>query len=130
LGNGSVVRFGEQLSQEVNEHGDFAGLTAGRGSHGADRNSGWLKIAQDSPYGSGAYVGREKPVRRLGDAEASKHRGALLFAIIAAKRCRRLIGYLSGAAGEDPGPRAVLRDKSHAVVVVEITEARGLSFAF
>src|SRR6202043_3304076 len=28
-GNGSVVRFGEQLSQKVDEYGDFAGLTAG-----------------------------------------------------------------------------------------------------
>src|SRR6202030_194236 len=32
LGNRSVIRFGEQLSQKVNKHGDFAGLTAGRGS--------------------------------------------------------------------------------------------------
>jgi hypothetical protein len=39
LGNGSVVRFGEQLSQKVNKHGNSAGLTAGRGSHGADRLS-------------------------------------------------------------------------------------------
>src|SRR5580693_1601789 len=69
-GNRSVIRFGEQLSQEVNKHGDFAGLTAGRGSHGADRNSSRLTIAQDSPHGSGAYVGRKKPVWRLGDAEA------------------------------------------------------------
>jgi hypothetical protein len=76
LGNRSVVRFGEQLSQKVNKHGDFAGLTAGRGSHGADRNSGRLTIAQDSPHGSGAYVGRKKPVWRLGDTEAGKDRGA------------------------------------------------------
>src|SRR6202045_2364682 len=108
LGNGSVVRFGEQLSQKVNKHGDFAGLTAGRGSHGADRNSGRLMIAQDSPHGSGAYVGRERPVRRLGDAEAGKDRGAKLFAIIAAEGRRNLIGYQSGAGGEGPGPRAVL----------------------
>src|SRR6202035_982132 len=108
LGNGSVVRFGEQLSQKVNKHGDFAGLTAGRGSHGADRNSGRLTIAQDSPHGSGAYVGRKKPVRRLGDAEAGKDRGAKLFAIIAAEGRRNLIGYQSGADGEGPGPRAVL----------------------
>src|SRR5580700_3346896 len=108
LGNRSVVRFGEQLSQKVNKHGDFAGLTAGRGSHGADRNSGRLTIAQDSPHGSGAYVGREKPVRRLGDTEARKDRGALFFAIIAAKRCRRLIGYDPGAASEGPGARSVL----------------------
>src|ERR1700733_13926471 len=108
LGNGSVVRFGEQLSQKVNKHGDFAGLTAGRGSHGADRNSGRLTIAQDSPHGSGAYIGREKPVRRLGDAEAGKDRGALLFAVIAAKRCRRLIRYHPGAAGEGPGSRSTL----------------------
>src|SRR5580692_2634319 len=60
LGNRSVVRFGEQLSQKVNKHGDLAGLTAGHGSHGADRNSGRLTIAQDSPHGSGAYVGRKK----------------------------------------------------------------------
>src|SRR4029077_16859899 len=87
LGNSSVVRFGEQLSQKVNKHGDFARLTAGRGSHGADRNSGRLTIAQDSPHGSGAYVGRKKPIWRLSDTEAGKDRGALLFAIIAAKRC-------------------------------------------
>src|SRR5229473_6608526 len=111
LGNGSVVRFGEQLSQKVNKHGDFAGLTAGRGSHGADRNSGRLTIAQDSPHGSGAYVGRKKPVWRLGDTEAGKDRGALLFAIIAAKRCRRLIGYHPGAAREGPGARSILWDK-------------------
>jgi len=43
-----------------------------------------LTIAQDSPHGSGAYVGRKKPVRRLGDTEAGKDRGAKLFAIIAA----------------------------------------------
>src|SRR6202030_2538088 len=108
LGNASVVRFGEQLSQKVNKHGDFAGLTAGRGSHGADRNSGRLTIAQDSPHGSGAYVGRKKPVWRLGDTEAGKNRGALLFAIIAAKRRRRLIGYHPRAAGEGPGPRTFL----------------------
>src|ERR1700747_2939420 len=108
LGNRSVVRFGEQLSQKVNEHGDFAGLTAGRGSHGADRNSGRLTIAQDSPDRSGAYVGRKKPVRRLGDTEAGKNRGAELFAIIAAKRCRNLIGYQSGAGGEGPGSRSIL----------------------
>src|SRR5579864_67136 len=108
LGNGSVGRFGEQLSQKVNKHGDFAGLTAGRGSHGADRNSGRLTIAQDSPHGSGAYVGRKKPIWRLGDTEAGKDRGALLFAIIAAKRCRRLIGYHPGAASEGPGARSVL----------------------
>src|ERR1700722_13257300 len=107
-GNRSVVRFGEQLSQKVNKHGDFAGLTAGRGSHGADRNLGRLTIAQDSPHGSGAYVGRKKPVRRLGDTEAGKDRGAELFAIIAAKRCRRLIGYHPRAAGEGPGPRTIL----------------------
>src|ERR1700732_1309928 len=70
LRNRSVVRFGEQLSQKVNKHGDFAGLTAGRGSHGADRNSGRLTIAQDSPHGSGAYVCRKKSARRLGDTEA------------------------------------------------------------
>src|SRR6476646_5179504 len=75
LGNGSVVRFGEQLSQKVNKHGDFAGLTAGRGSHGADRNSGRLTIAKDSPHGSGAYIGRKKPVGRLRDTEAGKDRG-------------------------------------------------------
>src|SRR6201988_3750646 len=108
LGNRSVVRFGEQLSQKVNKHGDFAGLTAGRGSHGADWNSGRLTIAQDSPHGSGAYVGRKKPVWRLGDAEAGKDRGALLFAIIAAKGCRRLIGYDPSAAGEGPRPRTIL----------------------
>src|ERR1700731_5124855 len=108
LGNGSVVRFGEQLSQKVNKHGDFAGLTGGRGSHGADRNSGRLMIAQDSPHGSGAYVGRERPVRRLGDAEAGKDRGAEIFAIIAAKRPRPLIGYHPGAAGEGPGSRSTL----------------------
>src|SRR6201985_4037359 len=106
LRNGSVVRFGEQLGQKVNKDGDFAGLTAGRGSHGADRNSGRLTIAQDSPNGSGAYVGRKKPVRRLGDTEAGKDRCAELFAIIAAKRCRRLIGYHSGAASEGPGSAA------------------------
>src|SRR6201997_2533047 len=98
LGNGSVVRFGEQLSQKVNKHGDFAWLTAGRGSHGADRNSGRLTIAKDSPYGSGAYVGRKKPVGRLGDTEAGKDRGALFFAVIAAKLGRRLIGYDPSAA--------------------------------
>src|SRR5580700_4912204 len=87
LGNRSVVRFGEQLGQKVNKDGHFAGLTAGRGSHGADRNSGRLMIAQDSPHGSGAYIGRKKPVRRLRDTEAGKDRGALLFAIVAAKRC-------------------------------------------
>ena len=32
----------------------------------------------------------------------------LLFAIIAAKRCRRLIGYHPGAASEGPGARSVL----------------------
>src|SRR6201998_4236110 len=107
LGNRSVVRFGEQLSQKVNKHGDFAGQTAGRGSHGTDRNSGRLTIAQDAPYGSGAYVGRKKPVWRLGNTEAGKDRGALLFAIIAAKRCRRLIRYHPRAAGEGPGARSV-----------------------
>src|SRR5258708_19635549 len=108
LGNGSVVRFGEQPSQKVNKHGDFAGLTAGRGSHGADRNSGRLTIAQDSPHGSGAYVGRKKPVWRLGDTEAGKDRGALPFAIIAAKRCPRLIRYHPRAAGERPRPPTIL----------------------
>src|SRR6202048_818067 len=107
-GNGSVVRFGEQLSQTVNKHGAFAGLTAGRGSHGADRNSGRLTIAQDSTHGSGAYVGRKKPVRRLGDTGGGKDRRAELFAIIAAKRCRRLIGDHPGAAGEGPGSRSIL----------------------
>src|SRR6201997_5415385 len=107
-GNRSVVRFGEQLSQEVNKHGDFAGLTAGRGSHGADRKFARLMIAQDSPHGPGAYVGRKKPVRRLGDAKAGKDRGAKLFAIIAAEGRRNLMGYQSGAGGEGPGPRAVL----------------------
>src|ERR1700731_956498 len=110
LGNGSVVRFGEQLSQKVYKHGDFAGLTAGRGSHGADRNLGRLMIAQDSPHGSGAYVGREKPVGRLGDAEAGKDGGAELFAIIAAEGGRDLIRYRPGAASEDPGSRSILRD--------------------
>src|SRR3984893_10109681 len=107
LGNRSGFLVSEQLSQKVNKHGDFAGLTAGRGSHGADRNSGRLTIAQDSPHGSGAYVGRKKPVWRLGDTEAGKDRGALLFAIVAAKRCRRLIGYHPRAAGEGPGPRTI-----------------------
>ena len=60
LGNGSVARFGEQLGQKVNKDGDFAGLTAGRGSHGANRKFARLMIAQDSPHGSGAYVGRKK----------------------------------------------------------------------
>src|SRR6202008_590747 len=108
LGNRSVVRFGEQLSQKVNKHSDLAGLTAGRGSHGTDRNSGRLTIAQDSPHGSGAYVGRKKPVRRLGDTEAGKDRGALLFAVIAANRGRRLIGYDPSAASEGPGSRSIL----------------------
>src|SRR5580704_4730245 len=108
LGNRSVVRFGEQLGQKVNKHGDFAGLTARRRSHGADRKFARLMIAQDSPHGSGAYVGRKKPVRRLGDTEAGKDRGALLFAIIAAEGRCNLIGYRSGASGEGPGPRAVL----------------------
>src|ERR1700726_3663717 len=103
LGNRSVVRFGEQLGQKVNKHGDFAGLTARRRSHGADRKFARLMIAQDSPHGSGAYVGRKKPVRRLGDTEAGKDRGALLFAIIAAERGRCLIGYHPGAASEGPG---------------------------
>src|SRR4029077_1200590 len=130
MGNRSVVRFGEQLGQKVNKHGDFAGLTAGRGSHGADRNSGRLTIAQDSPHGSAAYVGRKKPVGRLGDTEAGKDRGALLFAVIAAKRGRRLIGYDPSAASEGPGSRSTLRDENHAVVAVEIAGARGLSSAF
>jgi hypothetical protein len=81
---------------------------ANRPPHGADRNSGRLTIAQDLPHGSGAYVGRKKPVRRLGEIEAGKDRGAELFAIIAAKRCRRLIGYHPGAASEGPGSRTVL----------------------
>src|SRR3984893_5601191 len=108
LGNRSVVRFGEQLGQKVNKDGDFAGLTAGRGSHGADRNSGRLTIAQDSPHGPGAYIGREKPVGRLRDTEAGKDRGALLFAVIAAKRGRGLIGYAPSAASEGPGSRSTL----------------------
>src|SRR6476646_5297423 len=67
---------------------------------------------------------------QYGACEAGKDRGALLFAIIAAKRCRRLIGYHPGAASEGPGARSVLRDENHAVVAVEIAEARGLSVAF
>src|ERR1700758_5368993 len=130
LGSGSVVRFGEQLSQKVNKHGDFAGLTAGRGSHGVDRNSGRLTIAQDSPHGSGAYVGRKKPVWRLGDTEAGKDRGALLFAVIGAKRRHRLMGYHPGAAGEGPGSRSIPRDKKHAVVAVEIARSLRHSSAF
>src|SRR5260370_10019973 len=126
LGNGSVVRFGEQLSQTVNKHGDFAGLPAGRGSHGADRNSGRLTIAKDSPHGSGAYVGK-KPVRRLGDTEAGKHRGALLFAIVAAKRCRRLIAYHPAASAEGPAPQPVLCDNKHSVMAFELSEARAAS---
>jgi hypothetical protein len=35
-------------------------LAAGRGSHGANRKFARLMIAQDSPHGSGAYVGRKK----------------------------------------------------------------------
>src|ERR1700739_722009 len=108
LGNRSVVRFGELLGQKVNKHSDFAGLSAGRGSHGANRKFARLKITQDSPHGSGAYVGPKKPVRRLVDAEAGKNRAAELFAIIPAEGRRTLIGYSSGAAGEGPGPRAVL----------------------
>src|SRR6202048_3074934 len=130
LGNRSVVRCGEQPGQEINKHGDFAGLTAGRGSHGADRNSGRLTIAQDSPHGSGAYIGRKKPVWRLGDTEAGKDRGALLFAIIGAKRCRRLMGYHPGAAGEGPGSRSLPSDKKHAVVAVEIARSLRHSSAF
>src|SRR5260370_41868458 len=80
LGNGSVVRFGEQLSQKVNKHGDFAGLTAGSGAHGGDRNFGRLMIAQDSPHGFVAHVRRKKPVKRLGYAKAGKDRGAKPFA--------------------------------------------------
>jgi hypothetical protein len=60
LGNRSDFLVDEQLSQKVNKHGDFAGLAAGRGSHGANRKFAWLMIAQDSPRGSGAYVGRKK----------------------------------------------------------------------
>src|SRR5258705_10047023 len=80
----------------------------GRGSHDADRNSGRLTIAQDSPHGSGAYIGRKKPVGRLRDTEAGKDRGALLFAVIAAKRGRRLIGYDPSAASEGPGSWSIL----------------------
>jgi hypothetical protein len=54
-----IAFLGEHLGQEINKHSDFARLTAGRGSHGADRNSGRLTIAQDSPHGSGAYVSRK-----------------------------------------------------------------------
>ena len=72
LRNRSVAFLGKQLSQKVNKDGDFAGLTAGRGSHGADRNSGRLTIA---------YVGRKKPARRLGDTEAGRDRGAELYAL-------------------------------------------------
>ena len=57
LGNGSVVRFGEQLSQKVNKHGDFAGLTAGRGSHGADEerlDRPVIAEAQRGPNNKGA----------------------------------------------------------------------------
>src|SRR5262252_7056047 len=100
LGNRSGFLVDEQLGQKVNKHGDFAGLTAGCGSHGADRNSGRLTIAQDSPHGSGAYVSRKKPVRGLGDAEAGKDRGTELLAIIAAKGRYRLIRNRAGAAGE------------------------------
>jgi hypothetical protein len=60
LGNRSDFLVDEQLSQKVNKHGDFAGLAAGRGSHGANRKFARLMIAQDSPHGSGAYVGRKK----------------------------------------------------------------------
>src|SRR6201984_1159658 len=51
-----------------------------------------------------AYVGRKKPVRRLGDAEAGKDRSAKLFAIIAAEGRRNLIGYQSPAGGEGTRP--------------------------
>ena len=67
-----------------------------------------LMIAQDSPHGSGAHVRRKKPGRRLGDAKAGKDRGAKLFAIIAAKQCRRLIGHHADAASEGPGSRSIL----------------------
>src|SRR5260370_16887569 len=76
--------------------------------------------AKDSPRGSGAHVRRKKPVRRLGDTKADKDRGAKLFAIIAAKRCRRLMGYHPGAAGDGPGARAIPRDKNPPAALADI----------
>jgi hypothetical protein len=87
-------------------------------------------IAQNAPHGPGPDVRRKEPVRRLGDAKAGRNRGPELLAVIAAKGRRRLIRNQAGAAGEDPGPRTVLRDENHAIMAVEITRPLGLCSAF
>ena len=83
-GDGSLV-LGQQLSEKINKHGDFAGLAARCRANSADRYFSWLMVAQNAPHTPRAYVGSEKPVGRLRDPKASKYGRAQLFAVIAAE---------------------------------------------
>lgn len=84
MGNRSLV-LGQQFSEKINKHGDFAGLAARCRANSADRYSSWLIVAQNAPHSSSAYFGSEKPVGRLRDPKASKYCRAQLFAVIAAE---------------------------------------------
>src|ERR1700747_1055392 len=91
LGNRSVVRFDEQLSQKVNKHGDFAGLTAGRASHGADRNSGRLLVSTVADFKSEYLAGlRRNPHRSLPPRSAPSAAAAAIHSPTAPARipCR------------------------------------------
>ena len=72
IGNGSLV-LGQQFSEEIDKHGDLAGLAARCRAHGADRQFSRLMVAQNAPHGPRAYVGSEKPVGRLRDPKAGKY---------------------------------------------------------
>src|SRR5262249_4522598 len=60
-GNRSLV-LGQQFSEKINKHGDFAGLAARCRANSADRCFSRLIVAQDAPHGPRTYVGSEKPV--------------------------------------------------------------------
>ena len=84
MGNRSLV-LGQQFSEKINKHGDFAGLAARCRANSADREFSRLIVAQIEPHSARAYVGIEKQVRRLRDPKAGKYSRAQLFAVIAAE---------------------------------------------
>jgi len=77
--------LGQQFSEKINKHGDFAGLAARCRANSADRCFSRLIVAQDAPHGPRTYVGSEKPMGRLRDPKAGKYSRAQLFAVIAAE---------------------------------------------
>ena len=72
MGNRSLV-LGQQFSEKINKHGDFAGLAARCRANSADRDFTRLMVAENAPHGPRAYVSSEKPVGRLRDPKAGKH---------------------------------------------------------